>query len=171
MKHMKSLALVLGCSILFSACNSSTADKAEVKEEPVAEKPAAFDLGKAKADIEKNNAKFGELIRASDSTGLAAMYASDALLMSPGATAAKKENIVAAWGGAIKSGLADVKLTTDDLTGNADLLVETGGFEVFGTKNNLLDKGKYVVVWKPENGEWKIFRDIYNTSVSPKKSK
>ena len=33
----------------------------------------------------------------------------------------------------------------------------------------MLDKGKYVVVWENENGSWKIYRDIFNTSMPESK--
>jgi ketosteroid isomerase-like protein len=55
--------------------------------------------------------------------------------------------------------------------GNAELLVETGQYEIYGDKSQLIDKGKYVVIWKNENCEWKIYRDIYNTSSPAKASK
>ena len=31
-----------------------------------------------------------------------------------------------------------------------------------GTKT--VDKGNYIVVWKKDDGKWKIFRDIWNSS-------
>ena len=67
-------------------------------------------------------------------------------------------------------GVKEIKLTTDDVTGNGELAGETGKYEMYGNNNKLLDKGKYVVIWKNENGEWKLYRDIWNTSM-PAKSK
>jgi hypothetical protein len=31
----------------------------------------------------------------------------------------------------------------------------------------VLDKGKYIVIWKKEDGTWKLHRDIWTTSVPP----
>ena len=45
------------------------------------------------------------------------------------------------------------------------MLAETAHYEMYGADNKLLDKGKYVVVWKPVNGEWKLYRDIWNSSM------
>jgi ketosteroid isomerase-like protein len=67
-----------------------------------------------------------------------------------------KDKIVSAWGGAIRMRVKDIKLTTDDVTGNGELAGETGKYEMYGDNNKLLDKGKYVVIWKNENGEWKL---------------
>jgi ketosteroid isomerase-like protein len=77
----------------------------------------------------------------------------------------KKEGIESAWGQVIRMGVKSVKVNTVDVIGNAQLLVETGMFELYGDNNKLLDKGKYVVVWKPENGGWKIYRDIGNSNM------
>jgi ketosteroid isomerase-like protein len=30
-----------------------------------------------------------------------------------------------------------------------------------------MDSGKYVVIWKREDGAWKLHRDIWTTSASP----
>jgi ketosteroid isomerase-like protein len=28
-----------------------------------------------------------------------------------------------------------------------------------------IDKGKYIVLWKKEDGKWKLFRDCYNSDL------
>ncbi|HUP12561.1 MAG TPA: DUF4440 domain-containing protein, partial [Niastella sp.] len=130
---------------------------------------AAFDPGKARTWIDGDNAKFMEEVKKGDSNALAAHYASDALLMFDNSEAFNGTAIASAWGGAVRSGVKELKLSTQDLTGNAELLVETGMFELIGASNKTLDKGKYVVVWKPENGGWKIYRDIANSNMPPHK--
>jgi ketosteroid isomerase-like protein len=62
-------------------------------------------------------------------------------------------------------GMKEAKLTTVDLVGNADLLAETGIYEIMGNGNKVLDSGKYVVVWRPANDGWKIYRDISNSNM------
>ena len=61
--------------------------------------------------------------------------------------------------------MKDVKLVVDDISGNQDQIAETGNYEIYAAENKLLDKGKYVVVWKPVNGVWKMYRDIWNTNM------
>jgi ketosteroid isomerase-like protein len=39
-------------------------------------------------------------------------------------------------------------------------LIELGTVETMDMDNNLKSTGKYLVVWKQEDGEWKIYRDI-----------
>ena len=60
----------------------------------------------------------------------------------------------------IKNSTRDLTFTTTDLTGDAGFLIETGTYEMKDDKKNVKDKGKYVVIWKQEGGQWKLYRDI-----------
>jgi len=167
MKKYCSLLLIAGSLFFATSCENAATDKtAENTGDTTA---AAFDLGKARDWVEKDNAKFSEEAKRGDSNALAAHYASDGWLMFNNMEPMKGGDIAKGWGGAIRSGMKELKITTQDLIGNADLLAETGMFEVYGDGNKLLDKGKYVVIWKPENDGWKIYRDIGNSNLAPRK--
>jgi ketosteroid isomerase-like protein len=112
------------------------------------------------------NARFGELLSNGDAAGIVAMYAAEAQVFPPnsdivsGATAIQK-----LWQGVIDSGVKGAKLTTLDVTAGGDLASESGRYEMAGADGKTLDRGKYVVVWKRVGGQWKLFRDIWNTSM------
>jgi ketosteroid isomerase-like protein len=72
--------------------------------------------------------------------------------------------INAFFSGGYKMGIRNVKLTTTEVMGGKDAVVETGTYEILGDKASL-DKGKFIVVWKEENGKWKMHRDIWNTDM------
>jgi len=168
MINLKTFLFVSGSTIFMLACNNGAKD--DTANSPKTDS-TSFDIGKAKSATADINAKFSEEMKKGDSAGMASHYASDAWLMPPNSEPVKKENIVSAWGGAMRMGVKDVKLTTDDVIGNDDALGETGRYEMYGNNNELLDKGKYVVLWKKENDEWKIYRDIWNTSMPAAPSK
>lgn len=161
MKKNYACLFVVACIILLQSCNTTPEGKENVAEKPKTD----FDLSAARTWIEKDNAKFSEEFMRGDSMAVASHYASDGLLMMSNSEPAKGKDIAATWGQAMRMGAKDLKITTLDLVGNADLLAETGTFEIYGEGNKLLDKGKYVVVWKQEDGTWKIYRDIGNTSM------
>jgi ketosteroid isomerase-like protein len=168
----KYCALILICSTLTFAmsCKETATEKTDNNTMADTTTSAnAFDLNKARSWIESDNAKFMEEVKKGDSNALAAHYASDAWLMFDNSEPIKGTAIASAWGGAIRSGMKDLKITTLDLTGNAELLVETGLYEMIGDGNKTLDKGKYVVAWKPQNDGWKIYRDIGNSNMPPHK--
>lgn len=49
-----------------------------------------------------------------------------------------------------------------------DLAVEQGTYRVRDVRRGSdVEEGKYIHVWRKVNGEWKIYRIIYNTDVAP----
>jgi ketosteroid isomerase-like protein len=170
MKKYCTLILICSTLTLTMSCQETATDKTGNNTmADTTTSSRAFDLNNARSWIESDNARFMEEVKKGDSNALAAHYTSDAWLMFSGSEPIKGTAIASAWGGAIRSGMKDLKITTLDLTGNAELLVETGLYEMIGNGNKTLDKGKYVVVWKPQNDGWKIYRDIGNSNMPPRK--
>ncbi|OQP47852.1 hypothetical protein A4H97_30550 [Niastella yeongjuensis] len=161
-----SICLIVSCG---QAGTETTGNNKMNDTAAIASSAAAFDLSKAKEWIENDNKKFQEEAKKGDSNAMAAHYASDGWLMFDNSEPKQGNEIAAGWGGAIRSGMKELKINTVDIVGNADLLAETGTFEVLGEGSKVLDKGKYVVVWKPENNNWKIYRDIGNSNMPPHK--
>ncbi len=64
--------------------------------------------------------------------------------------------------------MKSASLTTVDVQQAGDIAFEVGTYEMKGGDGKVLDRGKYLVVWKRENTEWKLYRDIWNSSeVAP----
>ncbi|MGZ8541219.1 MAG: YybH family protein [Chitinophagaceae bacterium] len=162
----KFFKLLIAFIIIFGAgCNTAstdtkTADAAETKDSP------AFDLTTARSVIGAENAKFMDAFKKGDSVAVASTYSDDAVLLPPNSEPVSKAGITSMWGSFMGMGVKDVKLVSDDIAGNAEIISETGHFEIYAAENKMIDKGKYVVVWKPVNGVWKMYRDIWNTSMA-----
>ena len=156
--------IVAAIAIFMVACNTAStdtkmADATETKDSP------AFDLAAAKSAIEAENAKFMDAFKKGDSAGVASNYSDDAQALPPNGDPVMKSGIAPLWGSNMRMGVKEVKLVVDDIAGNDDIIAETGHYEILAAENKMLDKGKYVVVWKPVNGVWKIYRDIWNSSM------
>ena len=126
---------------------------------------AGFDMQKARSFIDSINLKFTEEFRSGDSAALAAHYSADAEMLFANSEPIKGKDILSAWGSLVRTGLKDFTFVSTDITGSSDLIVETGTYEMKAEDKTLVERGKYVVVWKLVNGEWKLFRDIGNTSM------
>jgi len=48
---------------------------------------------------------------------------------------------------------------------HGDTAIEVGKYTLKGEEGQVLDTGKYTVIWKQEEGQWKLHRDIFNSSV------
>ncbi len=165
MKKIHCFFLVISITAGLCACYTGPE---ETKDSTLAIAPA-FDKQKAAAFIDSVNKKFSEQVRNGDSVALAAHYHPQAELLFANSEPIKGNGILSTWGSLIRMGVKEFTFTTTDITGSGDLLVETGSYEMNTAENSLIDKGKYVVVWKQENGKWKLFRDIGNTSLGAKK--
>src|SRR5258705_4036589 len=164
------LTVLLGSIFSFVSCNNSgttTSGDKDSTNKTTAEQ--SFDLDKARAAIDEENRKFMDDLKRKDSVALAAHYAADGMVLAPNADPVKKDGLAGLWGSFIRSGVTELKISPTDVAGNDEMLTETGMYELYGNDNKMIDKGKYVVVWKKENGSWKIFRDIFNTNQPPAK--
>ena len=160
MKNVFKTAL-LATAVFIAACsNPSPSDNAIVKSDS-----SGNDSESVKAYIRKEALHWGEEVRRGDSTAMAAHYSLDAIVMPSNSEPVKGNDILSFWGGALRMGVKDLKLDITDISGGGDMYAETGNLELFGADNKLLDKGKYVVVWKKENGNWKMYRDIWNSNL------
>jgi ketosteroid isomerase-like protein len=70
------------------------------------------------------------------------------------------------WQGAIDSGLRGLRITTVEAEGRVDSGTEVSTYEALDKDGNVIDRGKALVIWKVESGTWRIWRDLWNTSVS-----
>ena len=74
-------------------------------------------------------------------------------------------NLVKVWGGFINAGIAAIELNTTEVWGDENYITEYGTFVLKAKDSTQLDKGKYLVLWKKENGKWKFHRDISNSDL------
>lgn len=125
----------------------------------LAQPTEAIDLKKARATIEGIDKQFSKDYLNGDSIAIAAHYAKDAQFGS-----LKGKEILSYWGrsirNSIKNNTRNLLFTTTALTSDGEFLVELGIYEIKDDNNISKGKGKYVVVWKQEDGRWKLYRDI-----------
>ena len=128
--------------------------------------PAAAQAPGPKAAIEAANAKFSADYAKGDAAAVAAHYTATGQAFPPnGEIARGREAIQKVWRGAMDAGVKSVKLVTLEVEAHGDTAHEVGTYVLMGDGGKQLDSGKYVVIWKREGGQWKLHRDIWNTSM------
>lgn len=149
---MKKLLLAAFIATSLFACKSET--------------KAPFDLANAKKEIEAANQEVSNFMAKGDSVGLASCYGTDGALLLNNMPAVKGQaNLVKVWGGFINSGIGAIELNTTEVWGDENFITEDGTCVLKAKDGTQLDKGKYLVLWKKENGKWKIHRDISNSDL------
>jgi uncharacterized protein (TIGR02246 family) len=118
--------------------------------------------------IESANAQFVSAFQRRDATGIANLYTAGAQLLPAHSdfvhgTAA----IRTFWQSVIDMGLKGASLETTELEAHGDTAIEVGRYRLLAAGDAVADQGKYIVVWKHDNGKWKLHRDIWTTSQPP----
>ena len=104
-----------------------------------------------------------------DAAATAAIYTEDAKMLPPNSSIIiGREGIQAFFQGFYDVGGRDAQLTVIDLHVQGDMAHVVGKytFTIQPEEGEAIsDNGKYVEIWKRENGSWKISADIFNTSI------
>lgn len=99
-----------------------------------------------------------------DAMGIAALYTGDGQLFPTHSDVITGHDAIAGyWNAAIDMGIASIGLEMVELDELGDTAIETGRYTLAASDGEILDHGKYLVVWKNEGG-WKLHRDIWNSS-------
>ena len=101
-----------------------------------------------------------------DAAGLAALYTEAGQVLPPnGDFVTGKQAIQGFWQALMDMGIKAAKLEIVEVEGHGDTAIEVSKYTLYGEGGQVLDKGKYIIIWKQEGGQWKLHRDIFNSSM------
>lgn len=150
--------LTIGCGS--NNTPSTTADK---------DSSAIFDLTAVKKIIEEKNKQFTQAHITRDTAFLNNIFAKDAKVFPPNSDVVTGRSAIEAgnlqW---VNYGIKEFTEETTGFYGNEDFLIDEGTYYLRYGKDNAIDKGKYLNVWKKEDGDWKMFSNMWNTSMPAK---
>lgn len=149
--------------ILLAAC-----DTTEVSRDPVT--TSTEDVASVRAEIDRSNQRLTDLISRQQFDSLHLLYTDDAVLLPQNSEPVEGADAIRAWwGNAEELRVSRLELETTDVEVSGDMAVETGRYTLTlqpGTAPApITDRGNYIVVWKRDDGQWKLHRDIFNTSL------
>lgn len=149
------ILLLLAFALFFISCDEQ--DKLAI------EKSAnVFDIEQGKASIHQSNLRFMNAFKEGDSIEAASCFMKNGVIMLDGFPSINgKEEITHFFSQIMKNGVKKYELDTKNIWGDSSILVEEGVYKLTGKDKKEVGKGKYIVLWKPESGNWKMFRDIW----------
>jgi uncharacterized protein (TIGR02246 family) len=116
-------------------------------------------------EIRKADDAFEKKFNQGNAAGVAELYTNDGMLLPPGSDFVKgKEAIRDFWQGAMNLGIKEATVDILDVELQGDVVIEVGKYQLRGAGGEMMDQGKYIVIWKQEDGQWKLHRDTWNTS-------
>ena len=141
-----------------AGCNSTPTSNAPT--------PTSFNLDSVKAYITEMNKSYGQRFKTNDTAFYKERYCKDAAVYSPNVPAVFGiDSIISFFYGGGNNTEAIIELPSGNIYGNADLVVEDGTYNFPDGKGGNVDKGKFIALWKQEDGKWKLYREIWNTDL------
>lgn len=146
---MKWFAAIV-CAVALASCTQAPSLPAD---------PAAI--------VAERNAAFMAAVAAHDGAAVGALYAEDGVVMPPGMAGIEgREAIGQYFQGGMDAGIARLELAAGDVAAvSADTIIERSTSRVFNAAGDVIEDGKYVVVWRKIGDQWFISWDIWNASA------
>lgn len=106
---------------------------------------------------------------AGDIAAVAALYTEDAVLLPPGSEPVEGRAAIQAYWQEVYDAMPGVKTDLETIEHEVfdGVTIERGSYVNTDPDGAHLDHGKFVAIWTNVDGEWRIARDIFNTSMTP----
>lgn len=116
-------------------------------------------------EIEDGDRAFEANFDRQDADGMARLYTQDGQLLPPGSDVVTgRDGIAAFWQGIFDMGVASAQLETVEVEDHGETAIEVGRFTLGDADEQTVDHGTFLVVWKRDDGGWKLHRDIWNSN-------
>ncbi len=157
-KRTSSFLYIISAFVLFSC---SQQDKMDIEKSA-----SSFDIKQGEASVLQSNQNFIKSYKAADSAAVVQSFTTNAKVMMANQSPTEGRNAIGSlFSGMMRSGVTDVKLNTVKIWGDSTILVEEGKYLLSNKKGDQTDKGEYISLWQQESGNWKIYRDMWTSSV------
>ena len=128
------------------------------------------EAGDLKETIMAADAAWSAGVAKGDAKAVAEIYSANGQILAGGSDPVKGTAAITKFvQGVLDEGVSSVALTTLEVVGQGRYATEVGSYVMSDKAGKEIDHGKYMELWRLEKGEWKLHRDIFNSSVPPKK--
>jgi len=155
--------LIITPLLVFMRCNNPSPSS------DINKPKLANDSTEAAKAVATEQQVFMDAFRRGDSLAVADVYTLDAKVMNAGMPAAEgRDNIIKFFGHIFRNGPLMITTKTLAVWNESRVIIEEGQWIMADKDGNAYDHGKYLILWKKENGKWKKFRDCHNSDIYPK---
>ena len=161
MKHIYKPCIILLFAALAVSCTNQNSTLKETDR-----LVAVFDLNAAQKIIREKSDKFTQSHITRDTAYLNSIFALDAKVFPPNAEVVIGRAAIAAVNNEWVN--YDIKEFSEESTafyGNEEFLVDEGNYYLRFGEEDIIDIGHYIYIWKQENGEWKMFTNMWTSSL------
>ncbi|REL33799.1 DUF4440 domain-containing protein [Rhodohalobacter sp. SW132] len=117
--------------------------------------------------IENRNQEFMLRYNSGNAEGVSQLFSIDGEVLPPNADfVTGRDAIKKFWQAVMEMGIEQIQLKTSEVEHYGNTAIEVGNAILMNQNEEILDRSKYIVIWKLKGGEWKLHRDIFNSSLS-----
>lgn len=161
---MKNSIQILSLMILLSLFTSSCTNSSKTSEKEIEIKETVFDLEKEKKELQKSFKGVMQALASGDAKAVANYYTEDGVFMPHNNKIfTGRDEIEKAFVGFIEGGFTQLDVESTWAEGCGDYLLDTEKWTLSNGQDTLI--GKSLVVWKKEDGMWKMYKDMINTDT------
>ena len=110
--------------------------------------------------------QFQKSIEQGDLGNIGNLYTEDAKILPPNMDMLEgRDSIQAFWQRASEMGIKSYQPEILEVEYSGNLGFFVGKYTLYGNENKIINKGKFITVFKNIDGEWRVYRDIFNSSI------
>lgn len=165
MKYLKAYSLAIAL-LLTPGCgnnSTSTGDNRNIEDHSAV---TEFNLSGAKNIIQEKRTQFTQSHITGDTAFLNTIFTNDAKVFAPNSDVVVGRKAIAdlnaLW---VNYNIKEFREESTALYGNEDYLIDEGTYFMRYGDDDVIERGKYINIWKPENGDWKLHSNIWNSSM------
>lgn len=139
-----------------------------LRESTLLMQPIQFTSTHLAGELLHTHQRFMARFAQGDAAAIAAIYTEEGQLLPAYSPAIiSRAAIQAFWQGCIDMGIGALRRHPSEVDQLNETVNEVGAYELYGRDGQLLDVGKYIVIWKWAQGRWQIYRDIWTSNLPP----
>ena len=110
--------------------------------------------------------QFQKSIEQGDLGNIGNLYTEDAKILPPNMDMLEgRDSIQAFWQRASEMGIKSYQPEILEVEYSGNLGFFLGKYTLYGDVNQIINKGKFITIFKNIDGEWRVYRDIFNSSI------
>lgn len=153
---------IISAGLLTIGCNNKTTN---ASNNATIKSATTFNLDSLKEIIQQKNNAFMKAHIEKDTAYLNNSYTKDGKVFAPNTDVVAGRSAIAAlnleW---VNYGIKEAVEKTTAFYGTEEYLIDEGTYYMVFGEENTVDKGKYINIWKQEDGEWKLYSNIWNSN-------
>lgn len=120
-----------------------------------------------KTSLQQRLGEVGSVLTSGDADRIGDLYTQEGQLLPPGSDfVTGREAVAEFWIGVGQAGVETIEIEPEEVETHESTAWRTGTATLADADGATIDHVKFIEIWSPEDGEWRIHRDIWNSNTT-----